>query len=189
MIDHFLYYPKINNTKSFLSYNYELDLHTLYALHGLTDVDTYIQRMHLSTTSTTSCNEVGLWGDIFCIKWLSKWLNIQVSVWSSTRKSKYLHFNNASDRHAYSILFHDQDPLHGHFEPLIHKHQFPFPQGTNFSTNPPMPHAPTNPSLKASQASQYSFYTNVSSISNCGDSLFNAIASLTNGEFDSHSLR
>ena len=80
IIDHFLYCLQNNDPKALFSYSYELDSQTLYELHGLTDFDTYIRRMRLSAISTMTSNECGLWGDLFCIKWLSKWLNIEVCV-------------------------------------------------------------------------------------------------------------
>lgn len=64
-------------------------------------------------------DELGLWGDIFCIQWLSKWLNIGICVWSSTMGKKYLHFNEFLTSKPYSLLFHDVNPVSGHFEPLI----------------------------------------------------------------------
>jgi hypothetical protein len=75
-IDHFLHCLQNNDSEALLSYKYELDSNTLYELHGLTDVDMYMWRMWLSATPDQTSNECGLWGDLFYLKWLSKWLNI-----------------------------------------------------------------------------------------------------------------
>ena len=75
--------------------------------------------MRLSTKPTQPSDEVGLWGDIFYIKWLSKWLNIHICIWSKTRGKKYLDFNHNLDIEPYNIFFHDEKPLNGYFEPLF----------------------------------------------------------------------
>jgi len=33
----------------------------------------------------------------------------------------YLHFNSSVGTNTHDILFHDKDPLNGHFEPLVHR--------------------------------------------------------------------
>ena len=101
------------------SYNLELNSQTLYDLHKVTSIASYLHRMQLSASPTRGNSEIGLWGDVFCIHWLSKWLNIQECVWSLTRGKKYLHFNSTSHAESYSLLFHDNNPLYGHFEPLV----------------------------------------------------------------------
>ena len=80
----------------------------------------YLERMRLST-STILHGQHGLWGDTFCIRWVSKWLKIAIAIWSTTTKQKYLHFNNNITKHTYSILFHDKNPIGGHYKPIISK--------------------------------------------------------------------
>ena len=88
-------------------------------MYKVTNVTSYLHRINFSTNPTIGNSEIELWGDVFCIYWLSKWLNIQVCVWSLTRGKKYLHFNRTSHVESYSLLFHDNNPLCGHFEPLV----------------------------------------------------------------------
>lgn len=110
-IDHFIHCLNNNDPEALLSYNNELDPQALYELHGIASAEIYMQRMRLSAVPRLDSKEYGLWGDLFCIKWLSKWLNVQICVWSSTTKSKYLHFNEESQGNTYSILFHDENPI------------------------------------------------------------------------------
>jgi hypothetical protein len=57
----------------------------------------------------------------FCVHWLSKWLNIPIQIWSKTQMKPYLHFNSNLNNNTYDILFHHDNPLAGHFEPLLCK--------------------------------------------------------------------
>lgn len=75
--------------------------------------------MRLFAKPCTPPTEVGLWGDIFCIHWLSNWLKIQICVWSTTVGKKYLHYNKSLQSERYYLLFHDANPRSGHFEPLL----------------------------------------------------------------------
>ena len=63
----------------------------------------------------------GLWGDTFCIRWVAKWLNISIGIWSLNRKTRYLLFNPTANINPYCILFHDANPSSGHYEPLLYK--------------------------------------------------------------------
>jgi hypothetical protein len=83
---------------------------------------TYIcRKCGLSASSNVNENERGLWGDTFCIRWLEKWLNISIAVWSLMRKTKYFHFNINANADPYCILFHDANPVSGHYEPFFTK--------------------------------------------------------------------
>jgi len=59
---------------------------------------------------------VGLWGDVFYIKWLAKWLFIPIHIWSLQKKKL---FNRHLSGNEYNILFHDQNPLTGHYELVL----------------------------------------------------------------------
>ena len=67
IIDHFLNCLQQNDTEQKESYQYELDPIMLYQLHGIHDVDTYLRRMHFSSSNSNFQYERGLWGDTFCI--------------------------------------------------------------------------------------------------------------------------
>ena len=84
IIDYFLNCLQRNDTEAKESYQCELDPVMLYQLHGIHDVDTYLHKMRFSASNSDFQYERGLWGDIFCIKWLSKWLNIPIRVRSLT---------------------------------------------------------------------------------------------------------
>ena len=84
LIDHFLACLENGNVEALESYQYELAFDFLCQLHGIHDVATYFSKMRLSTSPTLPAHERGLWGDTFCIRWLSNWLNISVGIWSLT---------------------------------------------------------------------------------------------------------
>jgi hypothetical protein len=73
--------------------------------------------------ASTNLNETerGLWGDTFCIRWLAKWLNVSIGIWSLTKKTRYFLFNKDANTYQYCILFHDANPINGHYEPLFAK--------------------------------------------------------------------
>ena len=121
IINHFLNCLQRNDTKAKVSYQYELDPVILYQLHGIHDVDTYLHKMRFSASNRNFQSERGLSGDTFFIRWLSKWLNIPIGVWSLTMKTRYLFFNHDLDKIPLNILFHDTNPISGHFEPLLYK--------------------------------------------------------------------
>jgi hypothetical protein len=93
----------------------------LYQLHGIHDVGAYLLKMWLFAFANQPENERGLWGDTFFIRWLANWLKISIAVCSVTRKIRYLIFNKSASRDLYCILFHDSNPLVGHYEPLFYK--------------------------------------------------------------------
>jgi hypothetical protein len=97
------------------SYELELGSDFLYELHGIHDINIYLSKMWLSASSNVNENERGLWGDTFFIRWLEKWLNISIVVWSLTRKTKYFHFNRNANADPNCILFHDANPISGHY--------------------------------------------------------------------------
>ena len=111
IIDHFLNCLQRNDTEAKESYQYELDPIMLYQLHRIHDVDTYLRKMRFPASNSNFESERGLWGDTFCIRWLSKWLNILIGLWSLTMKTRYLFFNHDLDTIPLNILFHDTDPI------------------------------------------------------------------------------
>lgn len=100
------------------------DLHHAYLkdLHGVDNSQIYLKRMSFSACSDPFSPSFGLWGDVFCIKWLAKWLSIPINVWSLTKKTIYLRFNQHVLGYEYNILFHDHNPASRHYEPLYHEH-------------------------------------------------------------------
>jgi hypothetical protein len=72
LIYHFLDYLESGNVEALDSYQYKLASNFLFQLHGIHDVTTYFSKMWLSTFATLPTHERGLWGDTFCIRWLSK---------------------------------------------------------------------------------------------------------------------
>jgi hypothetical protein len=121
LIDHFLACLENGNVEALESYQFELAFDFLCQLHGIHYVNTYFSNMWLFASATLPAHERGLWGDTFCIWWLAKWLNISIGIWSLTRKRRYLLFNKTASRDSYCILFHDANPLSGHYEPLLYK--------------------------------------------------------------------
>ena len=79
--------------------------------------------MSISTSNILPLKDRGIWGDMFCIHWLPKWLNIPIRVWSKTKINPYLYFNSTLANNIYDILFHDENPRVGHFETLLFKRQ------------------------------------------------------------------
>lgn len=58
----------------------ELNIDFLKELHGVDNSQIYLERMSLSAWSQQEARLFGLWGDVFCIKWLEKWLSIPICV-------------------------------------------------------------------------------------------------------------
>ena len=93
-------------------------------MHGIHDVATYFSKMWLSTSPILPAHERGIWGDTFCIWWLSNWLNISVGIWSLTRKTRYILFNKTASNNPYCMLFHDANVVIGHYEPILYRKMF-----------------------------------------------------------------
>jgi hypothetical protein len=119
LIDHFLFCLNNGDVEALQSHQYELAYDFLYQLHGIHDVQTYLHKMRFSASTNLNQTERGLWGDTFCIRWLDKWLNVSIGIWSLTKKTRYFLFNKDENTEQYCILFHDANPINGHFEPLI----------------------------------------------------------------------
>ena len=102
------------------SYEHELHEESLKEMHNISNRELYLDKMSKSASTHIPLESRGLWGDIFCIHWLSNWLKIPIRVWSKTNMKIYLHFNSTIARNSIDILFHDEDPLNGHFEPLLY---------------------------------------------------------------------
>jgi hypothetical protein len=71
LIDYFLGCLKNGNIEASESYEYELESDFLRQLHGIHDVATYFSKVWLSASPFLPTHERGLWGDTFCIQWLS----------------------------------------------------------------------------------------------------------------------
>jgi hypothetical protein len=121
LIDYFLPFFKNGDAEALQSYEYELESDFLWKLHGIHDVAMYFSKMQLFVSPVLFAHQRGLWGDTFCIRCLSNWLNISVGIWSLTRKTRYLLFNKNASDNPYCILFHNVDALSGHYEPLLYR--------------------------------------------------------------------
>ena len=121
LIDHVLECLGKNNIEALESYQYELSLDFLNQLHGISNIETYLCKMRLLASMALNEMQRGQWGDTFCICWVAKWLNISISIWSLTRKNKYLLFNPTANINPYCILFHDANPSSGPYGPLLYK--------------------------------------------------------------------
>ena len=91
----------------------------LKELNGVLYIDEYLDRMSQTSSQPNEKNLYGVWGDIFCIKWFSNWLKVPIVVWSLMKQRTYIHFNTNTMGYCYNILFHDQIPAAGHFEPFL----------------------------------------------------------------------
>ena len=105
------------------SYENELHEQSLKEMHNISSRELYLDKMTRSASQDIPLESRGLWGDIFYIHWLSNWLKIPIRVWSKTNAIAYLHFNSSLATNTYDILFHDEHPLNGHFEPLVSTQQ------------------------------------------------------------------
>jgi hypothetical protein len=121
LIDYFLGCLKNGDVEAFELYQYKLVSNFLFQLHGIHDVTTYFSKMRLFTFAIIPAHERGLWGDTFCIWWLPKWMNISIGIWSLIRETIYLLFNKIASCDPYCILFHDDNPVSGHYEPLLYR--------------------------------------------------------------------
>lgn len=87
-------------------------------------------------------------------------------------------------------MFHDENPIQGHFEPLINKKKCLPENQIDESNKSKTISELDNSSLQDKLANATTHLCkNALLISDCGDSLFNTVASLTNNDFDSESLR
>ena len=60
------------------SYNNELHPCSLWEMHKLTDKEVYLHKMSkFASIAIVPCDR-GLWGDIFCVHWISNWLKSPV---------------------------------------------------------------------------------------------------------------
>ena len=80
LIDYLLGCLKNCDVEALESYEYELESDFLRQLHGIHDVATYFSKMRLFASPIQPAHERGLWGDTFCIWWLSNSLNISVGI-------------------------------------------------------------------------------------------------------------
>jgi hypothetical protein len=190
LIDYFLACFENGDVEALQSYEYELESDFLRQLHGIDDVATYFSKMQLSASPVMPAHRRGLWGDTFCIQWLSNWMNISVGIWSLTRKTRYLLFNKTASDNPYCILFHDANALSGHYEPLLYKKMS--------ICNIEGPRIYLSVVCKDLQSQLkwilhgidcHGLHLARNVVSTCGDSLFNAICCLVAAEFDVQSLR
>lgn len=161
----------------------------LSQLHGIHDVDTYLHKMKFSASNSNFESERGLWGDTFCIRWLSKWLNIPIGVWPLTRKTKYLFFNHHLDTIPLNILFHDTNPVTGNFEPLLHKILPRCNSVQNYYLSPLCKNLENHYESIFHEMKIHGFHIAKKTMSKCPNSMFSAIFHLIAPEFDEKSLR
>ena len=59
---------------------YKNELHpcSLWEMHKLTDKEVYLHKMSKSASIAIVPCDRGLWGDIFCVHWISNWLKSPV---------------------------------------------------------------------------------------------------------------
>jgi exonuclease III len=190
LIDHFLACLQNGDLEAFQSYEYELATDFLYQLHGVHNVHTYLSRMRLSASPNLNINKRGLWGDTFCIRWLAKWLNIPVAVWSLTRKTRYLYFNKDANIDPYCILFHDANPVCGHYEPLLYKKLSTcnFEETNNYLSQM-CKNLECHWNSIMHRMHSHGLRRAITNTSSCGDSLFVAICYLIATDFNVQSLR
>ena len=134
-------------------------------------------------------SERGLWGDTFCIRWLSKWLNIPIGVWSLTMKTRYLFFNHHLDTIPLKNSFHDTDPISGHFEPLLHKKLPRWNFVQNYYLSPLWKYLEKHYESIVNEMKIHGLYIAKTTMSKCPNSMFSAICHLIAPEFDEQSLR
>lgn len=185
LIEHFLFFLNNNDVEVIESYEYELAPDFLYELHGINDIGTYLHRMHCSASTNIKESDRGLWGDTFCICWLAKWLDISIAVWSLTRKTRYFLFNQHENTIPYCILFHDENPVSGHYEPLLYQ-KFPIRicNQSNIYLSSICKDIESHWMHIADNMLLNELMIAKKMPSNCGDSLFNAIFYLVATKFD-----
>jgi len=190
LIDHFLFCLKNNDIEAIQSYQYELAPDFLYELHGVNDIGTYLHKMRYSASTNIKESDRGLWGDTFCIRWLAKWIDISIAVWSLTRKTRYLLFNQHENAIPYCILFHDANPVSGHYEPLVYQ-KFPICicNESNIYLSPICKDIESHWMHIANNMLLNGLTIAKQVTSNCGDSLFNVICYLVATEFNAECLR
>jgi hypothetical protein len=76
--------------------------------------------MWLSASAILPTHERGIWGDTFCIRWIFKWINISIGIWSLKKKIRYLLFKKTASSDPYFIFLHDANHVSGHYEPLMY---------------------------------------------------------------------
>lgn len=179
LIDHFRFCLKNNDVEAIQSYQYELAPDFLYELHGVNDIGTYLHKMRYSASTNIKESDRGLWGDTFCIRWLAKWLDISIAVWSLTRKTRYLLFNQHENAIPYCVLFHAANPVSGHYEPLVYQ-KFPICicNQSNIYLSPICKDIESHWMHIANNMLLNGLTIAKQVTSNCGDSLFNAICYL-----------
>ena len=97
----------------------ELSTEFIQEFHGVDNSQTYLARISLYAYFSPPQNRLGLCGDVFYIEWFAKWLSIPIQVWSLKKQRVYLHFNPHISGYQYNILFDDQNPSNGHYEPIL----------------------------------------------------------------------
>ena len=119
IIDHFPFCLQQNHESMISSIRAELNPGFLESMHGVNDIDTYLDLMSISAFPSHRSMEIGLWGDPFCIKWFSLWKSTQLTLWLLSSQSPYLCFNEEKEEPRYHILLYDHNGAFGRFEPLL----------------------------------------------------------------------
>ena len=93
IIDHFQFCLQHNHESMFLSIRAELIPGFLESMHGVTNIDTYLDLMFIFYSPSHRSLAIGLSGDPFCIKWFSLWQSARVTLWLLSIQYLYLCFN------------------------------------------------------------------------------------------------
>ena len=117
IVSHIHFFLSHHDPRALESMCIELLVESIKQLHDVDYLETYLQGL---STSYAHCSSMcSLWGDPFCIKWFSICLSILVNVCLYTNGKCYISFNLEIDQYQYNILFHNQNSICGHFEPLL----------------------------------------------------------------------
>ena len=84
-IEYFRSCPEKQDPEAITSYKHELHKESLIEMHNIHDPEVYLQKMSISASSNLPIETRGLWGDIFCIHWVSNWLKVPIRVWPKTQ--------------------------------------------------------------------------------------------------------
>jgi hypothetical protein len=117
-------------------------------------------------------------------------MNISIGIWSLTRKKIYLLFNKIASTDPYCILFHNVNPVSGHYEPLIYR-KLPICNlgGIHIYLSLICKYLESHWKRIMDRIHFHGLHIATTIASSCGDSIFNAIFYLVATEFDVQSLQ
>lgn len=118
IVNHFWHCLSNGHDYALHSFNTELTLGYLQYLHHDNDIEMYLEGLS-KLSSIFAPSTISLLEDVLHIKWFSKSLSVPVNVWIFTNDQAYLRLNSNINGYQYNILFHNQNPTCGNFEPLF----------------------------------------------------------------------